>query len=247
MNFRPPSATDYTVQRGDEGVVPWAVQRALSEIGITTVQDGVYGPETIRNVKSLQANQALASDGKFGPETSREVARLLEGKIVFAGPDGLIRGVVEAESGGLIGAVNTMVAGGIDCGYTQRRVLEADYGNEDAVKRAFDGYYQMQLLANRLQSRHDAFFGQTGARTHLKAWRLATLDHNYPAAAQKIAQVGVGGLSSYYTTPQKWVEAIGARFPDDVPVRTPLEWCQHYALAAPAHGDPGTTWRFVVV
>ena len=249
MNFRPPTETAYTVQRGDEGIAAWAVQRARNEIVQSSmlVEDGVYGPATVRAVKTLQEREGLGVDGKFGPETSRRAAKLLEGLVVFGGPDGLIRGLVEAESGGLIAAVNTMVAGGTDCGYTQRRVLTADYDNPDVVKRAFDGYYQMALLANRLQGRHDAFFGQTGARTHLKAWRLATLDHNYPSLAQKIAQVGVGGLSSYYTTPQSWVEAIGAKFPDGAPIRTPLEWAQHYALAAPAHNEPGTTWRFVVV
>jgi hypothetical protein len=248
VTFTVPTSTDYTVERGDQGIVAWAVQRALNEIGTFAKEDGFYGEQTAKIVKSVQLGQGLAVDGKFGPQTSRRFAELLEETeevSSFGGPANLVRGVVEAESGGLIGAVNASVPGGIDCSYCQRRVF--DGATQEQIKRAFDGRYQMRLLARTLRSRHDAFFGMKGARTHTKAWRLATLNHNYPAAALKIAQVGVGGLTPYYTTPQKWVEAIGAKFPDGVPIRTPLEWCQHYALAAPAHNDPGVTWRFVVL
>lgn len=245
MNFVPPLLTAYTVGKGDKGVVPWAVQRALNDCHIPVMEDGFYGPETKIGVRQLQQGEGLKVDGEFGPYTSRKVAELLEHEVQSDAPIGLIRGLVTAESNGLIGAVNTSVPGGTDCGYTQRRVLLAEYNNEAAVKRAFDGLYQMNLLAKRLQNRHDAFFGKTGAKTHVKAWRLATLDHNYPAAAQKIAEVGVGGLTPYYKTPQKWVEDIGATFPDEALVRTPLEWCQFYALGSRSHGEPGRTWQYV--
>jgi hypothetical protein len=245
-----PSSTTYTVKRGDRGVVVWAIQRGLNDVGRASTssplqEDGVYGGETFKVVGNFQGSTGLKRDGRFGPKTSEKLGVVLSQFVSVAVPRGLLQGVINAESGNLIGAVNASVPGGIDCGYTQRRVLEADYGNEAAVRRAFDGLYQMNLLARSLRERHDAFFGRPGARNHERAWRLATLNHNYPYAADLISHNGVGSLTSYWTTPQDWVGAIGAKFTDGDSVRTPLEWCQFYALGASSHGHPGVTTQFV--
>lgn len=241
-----PQKTDYTVEKGDLGVIVWALQRALNNWAAPAItEDGVFGDETFRKVKGFQRLQGLTEDGRFGPKTSAKMAALLGKRVRISLPAGLIRGVVNAESGNLIGAVNASVPGGIDCGYVQRRVYESDYDDLAAIRRAFDGLYQMNLLGQSLRGRHDAFFGRSGARTHELAWRLGTLHHNYPYAADKISREGLAGLSSYWTTPQGWVEAIGAKFADGVSVRTPLEWCQRYALGSAPHGDPGFTTQFV--
>jgi len=240
-----PTQTVYTIKRGSRGVVVWAVQRALNSAGQTVTEDGIFGEETQRIVRRFQEATNLTVDGSFGPATSAKMAAVLGKGVSVPVPVGLVRGVVNAESGNLIGAVNASVPGGIDCGYTQRRVLAADYDDEQVVHRAFDGRYQMSLLAKSLRSRHDAFFGRPGARTHELAWRLATLNHNYPYGADKISRVGISGLSSYWTTPQSWVIGIGAKFSDGQPVRTPLDWCQRYALGSSAHADPGFTTQFV--
>lgn len=244
MSLIPPS-TLYTVDRGARGVVVWALQRSLNMLGWTLLQDGVYGPDTERKVQQYQSSNGLTVDGRFGPASSRQMASSLEELIKTSVPVGLVRGVVQTESGGLMGAVNTSSPGGIDCGYVQRRVYQADYANVEVVRRAFDGLYQMGLLARSLRGRHDAFFGRAGARTHERAWRLAALHHNYPLAADKISTAGIGGLSSYWTTPADWVKAIGAEFADGEPVRTPLNWCEFYALGSAAHGDLGATTRYV--
>ncbi len=245
-----PSSTVYTVERGDRGIVVWAIQRGLNDVARASTgpplgEDGVFGGQTLRAVGDFQGSTGLKRDGRFGPKTSEKMGVVLSQFVSVAIPKGLLQGVINAESGNLIGAVNHSVAGGIDCGYTQRRVLAGDYGNEVVVRRAFDGLYQMNLLARSLRDRHDAFFGRPGARSHQRAWRLATLNHNYPYAADLISRSGTGSLSNYWTTEQSWVVAIGAKYPDGVPVRTPLEWCQHYALGSAAHNDPGVTTRFV--
>lgn len=245
-----PSSTVYTVDRGDRGVVVWAMQRGLNDVARASmapplVEDGVFGKRTFLAVGDFQDSTGLKRDGRFGPKTSAKMGILLSQFVTVAVPKGLLQGVIDAESGDLLGAVNRSVAGGIDCGYTQRRVLAADYGNEAVVRRAFDGLYQMNLLARSLRERHDAFFGRPGARSHERAWRLAALNHNYPYAADLISRGGTSSLSSYWTTTQDWVVAIGARFADGVAVRTPLEWCQRYALASSAHNDPGVTTQFV--
>jgi hypothetical protein len=243
-----PAETASTVERGDRGTVVWAVQRALNERGVDAVplaEDGVYGERTLKAVKAFQTKVEITSDGRFGPQTSERLIVFLIIKAGMAVPAGLIRGVVAGESGYLIGAVNHSVAGGVDCSYLQRRVYEADYSNLEAVHRAFDPTYQVKLLGRALIDRHGAFYGRPGAQTHEAAWRLAALNHNYPIAADKISRVGIGGLSSYWTTPASWVEAIGAVFPDGARVTTPLEWCQRYALGSSAHSEPGLVTRFV--
>lgn len=244
-----PTKTVYSVKKGDRGIVVWAVQRALndyvSEADFPVVEDGIFGEQTHRRVLDFQNFVGIKGDGIFGSQTSPLMAKYLERRVSASLPPGLVRGVVYAESAGYIGAVNASSPGGIDCGYVQRRVYESDYGDEAVVRRAFDGLYQMNLLARSLRSRHDAFFGRPGARTHELAWRLAAMHHNYPYAAEKISREGTANLSSYWKTPASWVEAIGARFVDAAVVRTPLEWVRYYALGAPIHNHPGVTTQFV--
>lgn len=240
-----PTATVYVQREGDRGTVVWAIQRALNDVGAQIGEDGVYGPQTKAAVGDFQVSEGLSKDGIFGPSTSTALAVRLTRADPTPIPAGLLRGVVMGESNGYIGAVNTSTPGGTDCSYCQRRVYSADYGDVATVHRAFDGEYQIGLLARSIKSRHDAWYGQAGAKTHEQAWRLGTLNHNYPSGAQLIASVGVNNLSSYWTTPQTWVDAIQAKFPDGHPVRTPLDWCKHYSLSAPEHNDPGMMTRYV--
>ena len=242
-----PNSTPYEIKRRQRGTKVWAVQRALNTLNYPLVEDGIFGRKTEDMVIAYQISKVLFQDGVFGPQTSASVAAEITGIAtdeVPGLPQGLLRSIVEGESGNLIAAVNWSVSGGVDCGYTQRRVYEVDYENGKAIKRAFDARYQIMLLAKGLKSRHDNYFGKPGATTHEKAWRLAVLHHNYPLAAERIVADGLGGLSDYWVTPQAWVEAIGAEFPDGEPVRTPLEWCQHYSLGNPDHQEPGMMTKY---
>lgn len=243
-----PRTTPYEIKRKHRGIKVWAIQRALNGLDYgPLVEDGIFGRKTEDMVLAYQISKVLYQDGIFGPKSSASVAAELTGlatQTVRRLPAGLLRSIVEGESGNLIAAVNWSVSGGVDCGYTQRRVYEADYEEEEIVKRAFDSSYQIKLLARGLRSRHDSYFGKPGATSHEQAWRLAVLHHNYPAATERIVAAGIGGLTSYYTTPQAWVAAIGAKFPDGEPVRTPLDWCQHYALGNPAHQEPGRMTKY---
>ncbi len=244
-----PDSTVYEVERGDSGVVVYAIQKSLNATSVTAnkiVVDTAYGDQTVERVKAFQDKKGLFVDGKFGPKTSEAMAIALFPKIRSTTiPDGLLRGLVEGESGNLIGAVNTSVAGGIDCSYCQRRVYDEDYNNLDVCFRAFDPLYQMNLFANRLRSRKEVYDGRAAVKNDETAWRLSTLYHNYPYAAEKISQVGVNGLSAYWSSPQDWVENIGAKMDDGTPVRTPLGWCKYYSLGAPEYNHKGKMVKYV--
>ena len=248
MTIAIPKQTKYSFKKGNRGVVPWAIQRSLNHAGHRLVEDGVYGPQTKRAVMNFQRRFGLYVDGVFGPASSSALAAHLGGlaeERLPVVPKGILKGMVEGESGNLIGAVNWSTAGGVDCGYLQRRVYESAYKQGAVIRRAFDGYYQMGLLVIQLNERHKTFLERPGAKIHERAWRLAILNHNYPYAADLISRVGIGGLSSYWTSAQQWVINIGVKFPDGLPIYTPLEWCQKYSLGNREHNEPGFMARYV--
>lgn len=240
-NMQVPPSSGTSLVKGKQGIAVWALQRALNAQGYGLLEDGLFGDSTDWAVREFQRKNNLTVDGIFGRGSSAVLAVKLAAKPTDV-PKGLIRGAVEHESGNWIAAVNWTVAGGVDCGYLQRRVYDADLNNQAVIRRAFDGEYQVGLLANQLEDRHNAFFGRPGAQTHERAWRLAMLNHNYPFAA---TEYSFGRWpSSYALSPQDWVLAVGAKFPDGAPIKTPHEWCQHYSLGAPGHNDPGQTTKY---
>jgi peptidoglycan hydrolase-like protein with peptidoglycan-binding domain len=256
-----PRGKIYTVEQEDQGAAVYGIQRSLNRSGLFDSNiklDGVYGEQTAKRVKVFQKKLSIDQDGRFGPDTSKTASVYLQQTALHESgsslPVGLTFSIVSLESGDLIAANNWSVAGGVDLSYVQRRVY-TPY-DDNAVKRAFDAVYQFKLLINTLRGRFDKYWSQPNAvKTQEKAWRLAALSHNYPSGADKIAEVGEEGLSSYWTTSQKWVtdhsttsgkpQSEWRKFADGVPVTTPLEWCQHYALGAPAHNHEGIAVRGV--
>ncbi len=245
-----PSKTVYEVVRDDTGVVVWAMQKALNATVAKAENkiavDSEFGLATEEAVVRFQEKKGLAPDGSFGPQTSEAMAITLAARATTPVPDGLIRGLIAGESGYLIGSVNHSVPGGVDCGYCQRRVFDEDADNLDVVRRAFDPMYQINLFAGRLRNRYEIFRGRGFSAE--KAWRLATLNHNYPYAAE---QLSLGRWPNAYSDSyQQWVVNIGGpngplTFPDGEPITTPMEWCQFYALGAPEHDWPGQMTKFV--
>jgi len=236
----PPTATEYSFKEGDNHQGVWAIQRGLNSLnwlGYTLVEDGAFGPTTTQAVKQWQAAVSLASDGIFGPKSQ---ARFLRSIVVrteagSAVPKGLVEGICEGESGNYIAAVNSKVAGGTDCGYTQRRVY-TPY-EEAAVKRAFDSLYQVNLLVKTLVSRYKAYVVKSAVvkrdDTEEYAWRLATLHHNWPYAADRLA-------NGYTLSTQvaNWV-------PDSAPdwAKTYRGWAKYYAMGSAQYDWPGLMTR----
>jgi hypothetical protein len=245
MSLIPPS-TVYEVERDDTGIVVWAVQKALNATAAKPENkipvDSDFGEATLEAVKRFQAKKGLVQDGVFGAASSKEMARVLAERATTPIPQGLLRGLIEGESGNLIGAVNHTVAGGVDCSYCQRRVYDEDYDDLAVVRRAFDPLYQINLFASRLKGRFDVYRGR--GQVVERAWRLATLYHNYPYAAD---QYSLGRWpNSYALSPQQWVINIGAEMADGTPIQTPHGWCSHYSLGDRAYNDPGTMTKYVV-
>ena len=236
-----PSHTIFSSEEGDKGIVVYAIQTALNDTGADLEPDSVFGEATVEAVKRFQGKRRLVADGVFGPKTSKSMALALAPKVESSAPKGLMRGVVEGESGNHIGAVNWSVPGGVDCSYTQRRVYDAQMTDRAAVERAFDPLYQLGLLSRHLEGRFASFLSRVPDRE--RAWRLATLSHNYPYAAEQYAEQT--WPSVYALNPQPWVQNIRAKFPDGVAVETPHDWCRHYSLGAPEHRDPGTMCKYV--
>lgn len=241
-----PKTVDYVLKRGDRSLAVWALQRVCNKLGVSTGEDGVFGPNTEASVKKVQANLQILADGIAGPGTQAAIAKRIaydkEGNL----PPGLLLSIFNHESSYYLGAVNWSSSGGVDCGLTQRRVYEKDYGNDAVIYRAFDAYYQAGLTATQVASLAGIYYARPAVSSRELAFRLAVLNHNYPTASDKISRVGISGLSSYWRTAQSWVVSIGAKFPDGTPVRTPLEWCQHYSLGNPSHNEPGQAVKLVV-
>ncbi len=239
----------YSLKRGMLGHDVWALQINLARRGFEVSQDGEFGEGTERAVKKFQSNNDLTSDGIAGLLTQRTLAlRLIkEPQSKHGTPPGLIKGIVEGESGFMVGAVNWIVPHGIDCGWVQRRVVDTDY-TDTAFKAAFDGSVQFELLAASLRDEKERF--HHGDITHQRAWELAVLDHNWPAAAQNYGQGkqnwnyvakfyfgkdpdagrfyrtidSTAELRSYdMNTPAQWIKLIGASG-----ITTGTQWADHY-------------------
>lgn len=216
----------FTLKPGLQGHDVWALQINLNAVYASDiVEDGDYGDNTKARVTRFQKDQGLTADGIAGPLTQRTLALALLGGPEAAEtlPKGLLKGIVEGESGFYVGAVNWSVAGGVDCGYVQRRVYDENY--DDAHFRvAFNGKTQFASVAAEVRDLKETFYGRKGATTHRRAWELAVLNHNWPAAADRLSR----GLSIYIDPrrddqPADWVIAIGV-----AGVETPREWADYY-------------------
>lgn len=210
-----------------EGVRGWdvvALQLGLRGVGTTIAADGIFGPATKASVVAYQRVVKLVADGIAGIATQKGL--LLDDiwpqQERFRTPAGLARGVVEGECGWQIGNYTAPYADGTrDAGSCMLHVVV----NEDNLKRAFDPAYCIARLCRRLREGevgapygHDDFLGKPGAQTHRRAWELAVLSWNWPAAAVKLAN---GGKLS--TAPAQWVIDIGVAGVD-----SPAEWAEHY-------------------
>lgn len=243
----PLSSQPGQIRKGDQSLRVWTLQKALNSTGFKLALDGDFGDQTDSAVKLWQSMNRLLEDGVFGPSSSVVLANQLCGGPTGV-PLGLVRGQVEAESGNWIVAVNWTVSGGVDCGYTQRRVYTPDLSKQDVILRAFDSEYQIGLLATRLRERSQLYSARPAVNSDEFAWRLSSLYHNWEYGADKLSETKISDLSPYWTAAkpaEEWPTNVGARFPGGEPVDTPLKWAKFYSLGAPSRKWPGATTKYV--
>lgn len=247
-----PQSTVVTLKEGSRGIVVRTLQRGLNAFQTDIALDGDFGPATKQAVTTFQRDNGLTIDGVAGPMTQRRLCEKLLRQHDVGLPDLLMHGFAQMEGGWLLGGVNWSVAGGVDCGLLQRRVYEADYGDDAVIQRAFDAGYQARLLSDRLIELRGIFIARAGTNdgyrgmpANEKAWRLAALNHNYPSAADRFSRTPISQLDRYWTSRASWVANFGFKFPDGAPVETPLEWCHLYAgVLAGAHNHRGNVTRY---
>lgn len=187
FSFLPPLHYRYALKRGQVGSDVWALQINLNLLGASLVEDGEFGPASEAAVKKYQASRKLVADGIAGNKTQTQMCLDLIPHYEPASlPNGLLRGIIEGESGYAVGCVNTDAAGGIDCGWTQDRVPTAEY-NQDRFHRAFRAANAFPALARALQAAAHGYYGKPGAKSAKQAWWCGTLNWNWPAAAMHYA------------------------------------------------------------
>jgi hypothetical protein len=220
----------------------WALQINLNDwarsAGVKPVEEtGYFGTETTHLSRVFQRRKGLVIDGLVGPTTQRYLALDLSrpAQRTYQLPPGLVRGIVQGETGWAVGAVNWSVPGGVDCGWAQIRVTEP-YTDAKFVF-AFRGLSAFDELGSRLSRKKNDYYGRPGATTLRRAWELGLLFWNWQHAAERYA----AGLKdwSYYETwhdengthtavrlmsqPAEWIKTIG------VPgVETGHQWATHY-------------------
>lgn len=240
---RPPAATVVAVQRGDRGVVVAAVQLAFNTMGSQLTEDGDFGKITEDAVILYQQHRKLKVDGVFGDECSIRLSQGFAENATGQLPviARVVDGVLDTESDRRIGAVNWSVAGGCDCSYPQRRVYGPPFDPE-AVRRAFNAKYQINLLVSSLKEWRTRYRDYAYVRSRPDreeyAVRLAGLRHNWPYGADKLSS-GTG-LSDRIAD---WVPK-NAHFNDGAKVVTFSDWAKFYAMGSRHHNHKGQIMRY---
>lgn len=247
----PPSKTIYEFKKGDpDSIGVAALQMALNARGYPEpiFVDGNFGDVTDAAVRWFQQSRDLYVDGVAGLKTQTKLAdefgRLAKKELSL--PSGLIYGLVEAEAGFRIAAVNWSQPGGVDCGYVQRRVYGPPW-DEELVQDAFDPSLQINKFAKTTRDQYIKFSDATRFPAVANkpnpteyAWRLACLHHNWPYAADRLAK----GFQLSAIEPSDPWWADGVKFDDGQLVKTYRDWAAFYAMGSKVHSHKGRVVRY---
>lgn len=191
----PPTVTKTSFRRGDTHAGVWAIQVFLNDVyegrAQSLEQDGIFGYGTDQLVRRYQADTQLGADGVVGVDTQARMVRSCIVRSDFGPrlPKGLLEGQIRGESGNFVAAANSSVRGGIDLGYTQRRVYGPPF-DRSKVALALDPVHSVSESAKELYERAQTYSAGRHPQCPFNKWELAVLHHNWPVAAQTYYKYG---------------------------------------------------------
>lgn len=226
------------LKQGMEGWDVLALQLGLRSVVSKAIKaNGSFGGGTLNLVLAFQAAQKLDIDGVAGVDTQRELAKELIWPVQrrFETPPGLIRGLIEAESGYRFGNYTGSYRNGTrDVGLTQENIAISDVN----LLSALNGAQAIQRLGKSLRDRKNYAIGKSSyVDTNAEAWKYgAILYHNWQAASNRYidgtiatwvytAFDSVAGKYKQYrmSDPAQWIIDIGV-----AGVSTGYQWVNHY-------------------
>jgi Putative peptidoglycan binding domain len=224
-----------SLKHGMRGADVWALQINFPQLE----EDGVFGDRVEEVVRRFQQANGLENDGIAGQATQQRL--VLKRTLVPEGkhnlPSKLLFSIASNESGCIVGAYNGHADGnGFDLGPFQRNLTGADSRDEHHVHAAYSAAVQAELVAQKLVKLHqkyahapDSWYKETlaGGSDARLGWCLAVLDHNWPAAAENIAQIGRPYKTESDQDPQVWIEQASAGR-----LHTAREWIESYVERA---------------
>ena len=226
MDWQPSSSYRYVLKRGMSGADVAALQINLVAYGVLSgAADGAFGPMTELAAKNFQERSHLTPDGLVGLLTQRALCLALSQDAVkqYRLPDGLLTGIMANESGFAVGAYASHGDGGFDLGPYQMSFPPMVRTQANYVKA-----YNVKLMSveagKKFRTAKDSFRKAPKVSTDKRAWELAILSHNWPAAADNLANLGsINRDASQDDQSQNWILAASGGA-----MSTPRQWVDHY-------------------
>lgn len=230
MNISPNENYRYVLKEGMSG---WDIQTIQIAFNSTPgkynlILDGSFGPKTDFAARAIQHNLGITVDGIVGPQTQSSLCARECESVKNLVPAGLIKGICFGESGGIVPTTSAKYSNGSrDYGPLQHNMIDP---SQNELENAYSPILQAYRVAREINSAYTDFLTQTGTGSKEDSWRLAVLNYNWPAAAQKIA-AGEGEIWVYNSegkqykmnSPAPWIEKFGI-----TGVSTGWQWAEHY-------------------
>lgn len=238
------------VAHGGVWALQQALYEINPDLGVA-FPDGYFGERTETAVKNYQSRRGLVADGIAGPATQKRLIVGWKNQVEKTSGvvEGLLDGFLELEGGWLLAPVNWSVAGGVDVGAVQNRVYDLSgttswplvggiptqqlinevVFDPNRVAYALDARLTVGDLGEDLSNRRNSYFNDKNRiypytrGNNRRSWEMASLYHNWPYAADRLAR---GYLLSDKEAP--WVP----QSLKDKGINTYAEWADYYVNKA---------------
>lgn len=229
MVLRPSSDYRFAFKKGMRGTDVAALQINLA--GVTV--DGVFGSETRQAVVAVQKRAGLVVDGIAGLVTQQHIVRAKSAGAEDGLPSGLLRSLAANESAFALAAFSRHPS---DAGYDLGAFQHSSGANPTPPQSFIRDSYDVKKMSVETSARFRRAFvtyrDEPHADTDRRAWELAILSHNWPVAAENLAEIGRIYKTKPDDVPEAWIEqASGGR------LHTAREWVAAYIERATIYVD----------